>query len=202
MARGRPAAPKAPTKFMNKKHRVIMMTADGKYVVKTDKGMAYNPKAAYVKSPGGTVRTLQNSGARVPTAIRPKATRKVRKDKYKKRGVRAGVHAGNLARLYASPKASTSLIGLAGMKVMMRRGRPAKVHRHIITPGASPIGLAGMKIMMRRGRPVKARRYIVTPGSPMGLAGMKIVKRRGRAAKMPAGAGARIDAMLRSMTPK
>ena len=173
MARGRPAGPKAPTKFMNKKHRVIMMTGNGKYIVKTDKGMAYNPKAAYVKSPGGTVRTLQNSGARVPTAIRPKATRKVRKDKYKKRGVRAGVHAGNLARLYASPKASTSLIGLAGMKVMMRRGRP-----------------------------MKARRYIVTPGSPMGLAGMKIMHKRGRHAKMPAGAGARIDAMLRSMTPK
>lgn len=173
MARGRPAAPKAPTKFMNKKHRVIMMTADGKYVVKTDKGMAYNPKAAYVKSPGGTVRTLQNSGARVPTAIRPKATRKVRKDKHKKRGVRAGVHAGNLARLYASPKASTSLIGLAGMRIMKRRGRP-----------------------------MKARRYIVTPGSPMGLAGMKIMHKRGRHAKMPAGAGARINAMLRSMTPK
>ena len=155
MARGRPAGPKAPTKFMNKKHRVIMMTANGKYVVKTDKGMAYNPKAAYVKSPGGTVRTLHNSGARVPTAIRPKATRKVRKDKHKKRGVRAGVHAGNLARLYASPKASMSPIGLAGMKIMMRRGRPAKVHRHMMTPG-SPIGLAGMKIMMARKRRVNA----------------------------------------------
>ena len=173
MARGRPAVPKAPTKFMNKKHRVIMMTAEGKYVVKTDKGMAYNPKAAYVKSPGGTVRTLTNSGARVPTAIRPKATRKVRVNQGKARGVRAGVHAGNLARLYASPKASTS-----------------------------PMGLAGMKIMMRRGRPAKARRYIVTPGSPMGLAGMKIMHKRGRHAKMPAGYGARIDAMLRSMTPK
>ena len=173
MARGRPAVPKAPTKFMNKKHRVIMMTAEGKYVVKTDKGMAYNPKAAYVKSPGGTVRTLTNSGARVPTAIRPKATRKVRVNQGKARGVRAGVHAGNLARLYASPKASTS-----------------------------PMGLAGMKIMMRRGRPAKARRYIVTPGSPMGLAGMKIMHKRGRHAKMPAGYGARINAMLRSMTPK
>ena len=171
--RGRPAVPKAPTKFMNKKHRVIMMTAEGKYVVKTDKGMAYNPKAAYVKSPGGTVRTLTNSGARVPTAIRPKATRKVRVNQGKARGVRAGVHAGNLARLYASPKASTS-----------------------------PMGLAGMKIMMRRGRPAKARRYIVTPGSPMGLAGMKIMHKRGRHAKMPAGYGARINAMLRSMTPK
>ena len=173
MARGRPAVPKAPTKFMNKKHRVIMMTAEGKYVVKTDKGMAYNPKAAYVKSPGGTVRTLTNSGARVPTAIRPKATRKRRVNAGKRRGVRAGVHAGNLARLYASPKASTS-----------------------------PMGLAGMKIMMRRGRPMKARRYIVTPGSVMGLAGMKIMHKRGRHAKMPAGAGARINAMLRSMTPK
>ena len=78
MARGRPAVPKAPTKFMNKKHRVIMMTAEGKYLVKTDKGSAYNPKAAYVKSPGGTVRSLANSSARVPTAIRPKAVRKVR----------------------------------------------------------------------------------------------------------------------------
>ena len=145
MARGRPAVPKAPTKFMNKKHRVIMMTAEGKYVVKTDKGMAYNPKAAYVKSPGGTVRTLTNSGARVPTAIRPKATRKVRANRGKARGVRTGVHAGNLPRLYASPKARMS---------------------------------------------------------PMGLAGMKIMHKRGRHAKMPAGYGARINAMLRSMTPK
>jgi len=202
MARGRPAVPKAPTKFLNSKRRVIYMTSEGKYIAKSDKGSTvYNPKAAYVKSPGGTERTLTNSKARVPTAIRPKATRKVRKDKYKKRGVRAGVHAGNLARLYASPKASMSPIGLAGMKIMMRRGRPAKVHRHMMTPG-SPIGLAGMKIMMRRGRPMKAHRYIVTPGSPMGLAGMKIMHKRGRHAKMPAGAGARINAMLRSMTPK
>ena len=86
--RGRPAVPKAPTKFMNKKHRVIMMTAEGKYIVKTDKGMAYNPKAAYVKSPGGTVRSLANSGARVPTAIRPKAVRKVRSNRHVKRGPR------------------------------------------------------------------------------------------------------------------
>ena len=173
--RGRPAIPKAPTKFMNRRKRVIMMTGEGKYVVKTDKGMAYNPKAAYVKSPGGTVRTLTNSGARVPTAIRPKATRKVRVNRGKARGVRAGVHAGNLARLYASPKASMSPIGLAGMRIMKRRGRPAR---------------AGM---------VVAR---VSPGSVMGLAGMKIMHKRGRHAKMPAGYGARIDAMLRSLTPK
>lgn len=162
MARGRPAVPKAPTKFMNKKHRVIMMTAEGKYVVKTDKGMAHNPKAAFVKSPGGTVRSLSNSGARVPTAIRPKAVRKVRSNKYVKRGVRAGVHAGNLPALFASPKGA-----------------------RLVSPG-SPLGLAGMKIMMKRGRPVKHRRYVVTPGSPMGLAGMKLMlgrKKRADAGK-------------------
>ena len=128
MARGRPAVPKAPTKFMNKKHRVIMMTAEGKYVVKTDKGMAYNPKAAYVKSPAGTVRTLTNSKARVPTAIRPKATRRRRSNAGKKRGAYAVVRAGALPALFASPKKALSMspIGLAAMKIMKRRGRPRK----------------------------------------------------------------------------
>jgi hypothetical protein len=101
MARGRPAVPKAATKFMNKKHRVIMMTAEGKYLVKTDKGTAYNPKAAYVKSPGGTVRRLANSSARVPTAIRPKAVRKVRSNR---RVARPHVQGMGLARLYRTPK--------------------------------------------------------------------------------------------------
>ena len=107
--RGRPAVPKAPTKFMNKKHRVIMMTAEGKYIAKTDKGMAYNPKAAYVKSPGGTVRTLMNSGARVPTAIRPKMVRKVRSNRHVARPHMQGM---GLARMFRTPKV---------------RGRPRKV---------------------------------------------------------------------------
>ena len=79
MPRGRPAIPKAPTKFLNSKRRVIYMTADGKYVAKSAKGATvYNPKARFVKSPGGTERSLANSSARVPTAIRPKGVRKVR----------------------------------------------------------------------------------------------------------------------------
>jgi hypothetical protein len=94
---------------MNKKHRVIMMTAEGKYLVKTDKGSAYNPKAAYVKSPGGTVRSLANSGARVPTAIRPKAVRKVRSNR---RVARPHVQGMGLARMFRTPKV---------------RGRPRKV---------------------------------------------------------------------------
>ena len=33
------------TAFLNVKRRVIMRTERGKYVVKTDKGLAYGPKA-------------------------------------------------------------------------------------------------------------------------------------------------------------
>ena len=141
MPRGRPAAPKAPTKYMNKKRRVIMMTADGKYVVKTEKGtLQYAPKAAYVKSPGGSVRSLSNSGARVPTAIRPKAKRARRSNAGKARGAYAGPHVGDLAMLF-SPKAKRAV------------GRPRK---HLVSAGPR-MGLAGMKIVPRRGRPARAK---------------------------------------------
>ena len=137
MARGRPAVPTAPTKFMNKKHRVIMMTAEGKSIVKTDKGMAYNPKAAYVKSPGGTVRTLTNSGARVPTAIRPKAVRKMRANRGKARGAYAGVKAGALMAMF-SPKPKRAV------------GRPRK---HRVSPGGN-MGIAALF----GGKPVRKQR--------------------------------------------
>ena len=79
MPRGRTAIPKAATKFLNSKRRVIYMTSEGKYLAKSAKGATvYNPKARFVKSPGGTERNVKNSNARVPTAIRPKAVRKVR----------------------------------------------------------------------------------------------------------------------------
>ena len=70
MPRGRAPIKLNPTKFLNSKRRVIGMTANGKYAVRTGKGgLAYNPKAKFVKSPGGSERSLANSGARVPTAI-------------------------------------------------------------------------------------------------------------------------------------
>ena len=138
MARGRPSAPKAPTKFMNKKHRVIMMTSNGKYLVKTDKGITYNPKAAYVKSPGGTVRTIANSDSRIPTAIRPKAVRKVRVNRGKARGAYAGVKAGALPALFGE------------MGVKRGRGRPRK---HLVSPGGN-MGLAALF----GGKPVRKQR--------------------------------------------
>jgi hypothetical protein len=104
MHRGRAAIALNPTKFLNSKRRVIGMTANGKYAARTAKGgLVYNPKAKFVKSPGGSERTLANSAARVPTAIRAKAVRKVRANRGKARGVRAGVHAGNLMAPYYDP---------------------------------------------------------------------------------------------------
>jgi len=135
---GRKAVPHHPTKFLNSKRRVIHMTADGKYVAVSDGGKkVYNPKAHYVKSPGGTIRVAHNSSARVPTKIRKLATRKPRSNRGKARGVRAGVHAGNLARLF-SPKAKRG------------RGRPRK---HLVSPGGN-MGLAALFGM----KPVRATR--------------------------------------------
>ena len=86
------------------------MTTNGKYAARTAKGgLAYNPKAKFVKSPGGTERTLVNSKARVPTAIRPKMMRKVRSNVGAKRSPRANVY--GLRTLFKTPK---------------RRGRPPK----------------------------------------------------------------------------
>ena len=128
MPRGRPAAPKSATKFLNSKRRVIYMTADGKYIAKSDKGATvYGPKARFVKSPGGTERSISNSNARIPTAIRPKAIRKVRANRGKARGAYAGVKAGALEALF-SPKPKRAV------------GRPRK---HRVSPGGN-MGLAAL----------------------------------------------------------
>jgi len=126
MPRGRARVTLNPTKFLNSKRRVIGMTANGKYAARTAKGgLVYNPKAKFVKSPGGTERNLANSSARVPTAIRPKMVRKVRANKGKARGAYAGVKAGALPAMY-SPKAKRPV------------GRPRK---YLVSPGAN-MGLA------------------------------------------------------------
>lgn len=125
---GRPTLPKSATKFMNSKRRVIYMTADGKYIAKSEKGSTvYNPKARFVKTPGGSERNVKNTNVRIPTAIRPKAVRKVRANRGKARGAYAGVKAGNLPALF-SP---------APMRAV---GRPRK---YMISPGAN-MGLAAL----------------------------------------------------------
>jgi hypothetical protein len=130
MPRGRARVALNPTKFLNSKRRVIGMTANGKYAARTaEGGLVYNPKAKFVKSPGGTERKVGNTSVRVPTAIRPKAVRKVRANRGKARGAYAGVKAGALMALF-SPKP------------MRARGRPRK---YLVSPGPK-MGLAGMKL--------------------------------------------------------
>ena len=127
---GRPAIPKAPTKFLNSKRRVIYMTADGKYLAKSAKGATvYGPKARFVKSPGGTARNVKNSAARVPTAIRPKAVRKVRSDKDKPR-----MKAGQVYRKAIGPKRPV--------------GRPRKMMQFNLP---NPMGMGMRKVRKNKG---------------------------------------------------
>jgi len=162
MPRGRPAAPKAPTKFLNSKRRTIYMTANGKYIAKSEKGATvYNPKARHVKSPGGTVRSLLNSGARVPTAIRPKMTRARRSNSGKARGPRAYKSAA-MGVYYKHP---------IGPK---RRGRPRK---HMVSPKAG-LGLGALFKSLSGGKlgPV-ARRYKATLARKTKLARKRAAKK-------------------------
>jgi len=133
MLRGRPAVPKSATKFLNSKRRVIYMTADGKYMAKSNKGSTvYNPKAKFVKSPGGTERSLMNSQARVPTAIRPKMMRKTRSNKGQAR-----MKEGQVYRKAIGPKRPV--------------GRPRKAMM------VSPMGNMGIAAMFG-GKPVRKMR--------------------------------------------
>ena len=141
MPRGRPASAKSPTRYLNSKRRVIYhISGTNKFVAKSEKGAAvYNPKVAYVKSPGGTERKLANTKARPPRAIRPKATRRVRVNYGVKRGAYAGPHVGNLPALFASMS-----------PVKRRVGRPRKM---VAWNLPNPMG-AGMR-RVRKNKDVK-----------------------------------------------
>ena len=130
MLRGRPAVPKSATKFLNSKRRVIYMTADGKYMAKSNKGSTvYNPKAKFVKSPGGTERSLMNSQARVPTAIRPKMMRKTRSNKGQAR-----MKEGQVYRKAIGPKRPV--------------GRPRKMMQFNLP---NPMGMGMRKVRKNKG---------------------------------------------------
>lgn len=151
--RGRPAVPKAPTKFLNSKRRVIYMTAEGKYMAKSAKGATvYNPKARFVKSPGGTERSVSNSSARIPTAIRPKAVRKVRSNKAKPRPKAGQVYRRAIGpkrpvgrprkAMMGSPMGNMGIAALFGGKPVRKARKNAGVKRGVRVPkkmlGANP----------------------------------------------------------------
>ena len=134
-----------PTSFMNVKRRVIYKTSAGKFIVKTDKGVAYRPKAKFYKNPQGSTVHVKYAHANVniPSPIRPKLVRKTRKNYGEPRGKYAarvpGVRVHHVKR--------NAFIGpmFEGYAPKRRVGRPRKVV-------LSPIGLAAMKIMVRKTR--------------------------------------------------
>ena len=75
-----------PTAFMNFKKRVIFKTKSGKFIVKTEKGISYNPKAKFYKNPAGSTVSTQYVKNLVPNGIRPKFNRKERKNSGAERG--------------------------------------------------------------------------------------------------------------------
>lgn len=121
------ASPK-PTHFMNVKHRVIYKTAAGKYLVRTATGVKYAPKAKYYKNPAGSTVHIKYAHANVeiPSPIRPKLVRKVRKNygeprgKYAARKVGVRVHHVK-RRAYIGPM-------FEGYAPKRPVGRPRKVH--------------------------------------------------------------------------
>ena len=135
----RAAASPKPTSFMNVKRRVIYKTASGKYIVKTVKGVKYAPKAKYYKNPAGSTVHVKYAHANVaiPSPIRPKLVRKVRKNYGEPRAKYAarvpGVRVHHVKRdAYIGPM-------FEGYAPKRPVGRPRKVY-------GSPIGLAAMRL--------------------------------------------------------
>ena len=134
---------------MNVKRRVIMKTAAGKYIVKTEKGVKYAPKAKYYRNPAGSTVHIKYAPANaIPNAIRPKLDRKERKNagvargKYAPRAVGVRVHHVKRAA-YIGPM-------MEGYAPKRGRGRPRK---HLVSPGGN-MGLA----KLFGGKPVRKQR--------------------------------------------
>jgi hypothetical protein len=140
-----PAGSPKSTSFMNVKHRVIFKTSQGKYIVKTDKGIKYRPKAKYYKNPQGSTVHIKYAHANVaiPSPIRPKLVRKERKNA----GAARGKYAARAGGVRVLPVKRTGYIGqmFEGYAPKRPVGRPRKAV-------LSPIGLAAMKIMVRKTR--------------------------------------------------
>ena len=91
--------------FLNSKRRVIFRSTAGKFFVRTDKGVAYNPKAKLHKSPGGTERATKyvKNLMDIPTPIRPKFNRKERANVGGKRMPYAPRAGGMVVRIKRNP---------------------------------------------------------------------------------------------------
>ena len=137
------------TAFMNVKRRVIMKTDRGKYVVMTDKGTKYNPKAKYYRNPSGSTVHIKFAPANVvPSPIRPKLVRKERKNAGAARGKYAARPAG--VRVLPIKRAAYLDKLYEGYAPKRRVGRPRK---HLVSPGGN-MGIAALF----GGKPVRKQR--------------------------------------------
>jgi hypothetical protein len=132
-------SPKA-TSFMNVKRRVIMKTAQGKFIVKTAKGVKYAPKAKYYKNPQGSTVNVKYAHANVmiPSPIRPKLIRKMRKNS----GAARGKYAARVKGVRVLPVKRAGYIAQMYEGYAPKRpvGRPRK---YKVSPGGN-MGLAAM----------------------------------------------------------
>ena len=138
-----PASSPKPTHFMNVKRRVIYKTASGKYIVKTVKGVKYAPKVKYYKNPQGSTVNVKYAHANVaiPSPIRPKMVRKVRKNYGEARGKYAarvpGVRVHHVKRkAYIGPM-------FEGYAPKRPVGRPRKAAARLVSPGGN-MGLGAL----------------------------------------------------------
>jgi len=136
------------TNFMNFKRRVIYRTAQGKYVVKTEKGVAYNPKAKFYKNPAGSTVATKYVKNKVPSPIRPKFNRKERENSGKARGKYAPRAGG--VRVLPVKRKPYALEMFEGYKPKRAVGRPRK---HLVSPGGN-MGIAALF----GGKPVRKER--------------------------------------------
>ena len=154
------ASPQA-TNFMNVKRRVIMKTSAGKYIVKTEKGVKYAPKAKYYKNPQGSTVNVKyvHGNVAIPSPIRPKLVRKERKNA----GAARRKYAPRIKGVRVLPVKRAGHIGemFEGYAPKRKVGRPRK---HLVSPGAN-MGLAALF----GGKPVRkqrARKMLYTVKGP------------------------------------
>jgi hypothetical protein len=138
------------TAFSNVKRRVIYKTAAGAYIVKTDKGVKYRPKAKYYKNPAGSTVNVKyvHGNVEIPSPIRPKLVRKVRKNAGAARGKYAARPAG--VRVLPVKRAAYLNKLYEGYAPKRPVGRPRK---HLVSPGGN-MGIAALF----GGKPVRKQR--------------------------------------------
>ena len=149
-----PAGSPKATHFMNVKHRVIFKTAQGKYMVKTAKGVKYAPKAKYYKNPQGSTVHIKYAHANVaiPSPIRPKLVRKERKNAGAARGKYAARKVG--VRVHHVKRVAHLGGMFEGYAPKRPGGRPRKAAARLVSP-LSPYALGRLFRAARKNKGMK-----------------------------------------------